>query len=63
MTDQITDSYSFDGSCPEWCSHGGACAVEREAISRAEAYAESAWERQAEMGLDDELEREMAGRL
>ena len=63
MTDQITDSYEFDGACPEWCSHGGYCAEQRAITARWEAYAEGAWERQAEMGLDDELERELAGRL
>jgi hypothetical protein len=54
------------GACPEECGHpGGACALARAEIHRAEQYAESAWVRAAELGLEeDEMsasERDAAG--
>jgi hypothetical protein len=49
---------TFLTECPEWCDHDGQCADDRAAMHRAEAYAEGAWDRAMELGLDDELERE-----
>lgn len=57
MTDQPRPTENLDlGECPEWCGHDGECAEDRAGIAQAEAYAEGAWLRAAETGLDDEAD-------